>query len=266
MAEPAPGPGESPKPPMMKATAAEAPPKRILPTKLRPENFNGVSAAPPGKREPVTNDVVTEILPIAGDPETEKIPVVRTPVTEKIPVARDAMTERIPVAKDALTESIPVARTAPAKKAPASKKAAAKKVPGSKKVPPAKRVPGAKKVPAAKKAGVAKKARPRPTGAPTKRIRTAKESATEKISDISDAPTAVIPLMPYAPYGPGSMRANLDGSGPEGWTVKGRTDSRLFCTPEDPEYDETEAQVWFENEEFAARAFFTPWNKRVRKT
>jgi uncharacterized membrane protein ArfC len=97
-------------------------------------------------------------------------------------------------------------------------------------------------------------------------MRTAKESATERLSDSSDAPTAVIPLMPYAPYGPGSMRANLDGSGPEGWTVKGRTDSRLFCTPDDPEYDETEAQVWFENEEFAVRAFFTPWSKRVRKT
>jgi uncharacterized membrane protein ArfC len=259
ISEPSPGLGETRKPPMMKATTAEAPPKKILPSSLRLDKASGVSAVQPGRRKPVTNDAVTEILPIAGDPETEKIRVARDPMTEKIPVVRDAMTERIPVAKDALTESIPAARKAPAKKAPASKKAGAKKVPG------AKGVPGAKKVPAAKKAGAAKRARPRPTGAPTKRIRTAKESATEKISD-SDAPTAVIPLMPYAPYGPGSMRANLDGSGPEGWTVKGRTDSRLFCTPDDPEYDETEAQVWFENEEFAARAFFTPWSKRVRKT
>src|SRR6476469_8999600 len=116
LSEPAPAKGDTPTPPMMKATAAEAPPRKILPTRLIPENWDGVSTAPPGRRKPVTNDAVTEILTITGDPETEKIPVVR-----------DALTERIPVAKDALTESIPAARKAPAKKAPASKKAAAAK-------------------------------------------------------------------------------------------------------------------------------------------
>ena len=62
------------------------------------------------------------------------------------------------------------------------------------------------------------------------------------------------------------MRANPDGSGPEGWSVKGRTDSRLFYTPDDACYDDTEAQVWFQDEEFAARAFYTPWRKSARKT
>ncbi|MFV0495803.1 hypothetical protein [Mycobacterium sp.] len=66
------------------------------------------------------------------------------------------------------------------------------------------------------------------------------------------------PLMPYAPYGPGSMRAEPDGSGPEGWPVKGRTDSRLYYAPGDTDYDATEAQVWFENEELAIKAFFSP--------
>ena len=109
LAEPAPGPGETPDPPMMKATTAEAPPRKILPDRLKLETADGVPAALPGRRKPVAKDAVTEILPIAGDPETEQIPVVRYPVTEKTPVVRDAMTERIPVAKDALTESIPVA-------------------------------------------------------------------------------------------------------------------------------------------------------------
>jgi uncharacterized membrane protein ArfC len=62
------------------------------------------------------------------------------------------------------------------------------------------------------------------------------------------------------------MRANHDGSGPDGWVVKGRTDSRLFYTPDDPDYDEIVAQVWFQDEEFAARAFFTPWRKSSRKS
>ncbi|OBK24069.1 hypothetical protein A5634_04240 [Mycobacterium asiaticum] len=73
-------------------------------------------------------------------------------------------------------------------------------------------------------------------------------------------------MQPYAPFGPGSMRAEPDGSGPEGWIVKGRMDTRLFYTPGDANYDEIAAQVWFENEELAAKAFFTPWSKSARKT
>ena len=73
-----------------------------------------------------------------------------------------------------------------------------------------------------------------------------------------------MPLMPYAPYGPGSVRADPDGSGPDGWAVKGRTDSRLFYTPDDACYDDIDAQVWFQDPEFAARAFFTPWRKSAR--
>jgi uncharacterized membrane protein ArfC len=74
------------------------------------------------------------------------------------------------------------------------------------------------------------------------------------------------PLVPYAPFGSGSMRADPDGSGPEGWLVKGRIDSRLFYRAADPGYDEIEAQVWFENEEFAKKAFFTPGSKTAPDT
>ena len=71
--------------------------------------------------------------------------------------------------------------------------------------------------------------------------------------------------MPYAPFGPASPRATPDGGGPSGWLVKGRSDTRLYYTPDDPTYDSTVAQVWFKDEESAVRAYFTPWRKSTRK-
>jgi len=47
--------------------------------------------------------------------------------------------------------------------------------------------------------------------------------------------------------------------------VKGRTDTRLYYTPNDPTYDLTVAQVWFKDEQCAVRALFTPWCKSSRK-
>lgn len=193
---------------------------------------------PRPKPEPVMKAPATEAptnkLPAAtpkpkpkAGPAKKKA-VSKAPPRKRRPVSGDAATERIPVVKDHATEQIPVARKRPAKKA------------------------------AAKKA--------RPKGAPPRRRPIPKDAATEKIPVSSDAETIVLPLMPYAPYGPGSMRANLDGSGPEGWTIKGRMDSRLFYGPEDECYEDTEAQVWFQDEEFAARAFFTPWRNSTRKS
>ena len=78
-------------------------------------------------------------------------------------------------------------------------------------------------------------------------------------------PTTKIPVVPYAPYGPGSARAGAEGGGPAGWLVKGRSDTRLYYTPDDATYDRTVAQVWFKDEESAMRAYFTPWRKSSRK-
>ena len=72
--------------------------------------------------------------------------------------------------------------------------------------------------------------------------------------------------MPYSPYGPGSARATPEGGGPSGWLVKGRSDTRLYYTPDDPTYDATVAQVWFKDEESAARALFTPWRKSAKNS
>jgi hypothetical protein len=74
-----------------------------------------------------------------------------------------------------------------------------------------------------------------------------------------------MPTLPYAPFGPGSARATPDGGGPAGWPVKGRSDTRLYYTPEDPTYDATVAQVWFKDEKSAARALFTSWRKSSKR-
>jgi uncharacterized membrane protein ArfC len=100
---------------------------------------------------------------------------------------------------------------------------------------------------------------------PTTKISVAEETPTTKISVAEEAPTKKIPAVPYAPYGPGSARAAAEGAGPAGWLVKGRSDTRLYYTPDDATYNRTVAQVWFKDEESAMRAFFTPWRKSSRK-
>lgn len=233
-----PAPSPKPKPPVMKTTAAEAPTKKLPASTTGPAKKKAASDRPPTKRRPVAGDAVTERIPVAGE----------------------AATERIPVAGDAATQQIPVVKKTIAKKAvkkTVAKKGAVKKVPG-------KKVPGKKLVPrSGQQPGMVRKVRPKGPG--TRRIPGAKGAATEKLS-AGDLPTTLIPLIPYAPYGPGSMRADHDGSGPEGWPIKGRMDSRLFYGPDDPDYDDIVAQVWFEDEDLAARAFFTAWRKSSRKT
>ena len=100
---------------------------------------------------------------------------------------------------------------------------------------------------------------------PTTKTPVAMETPTTKIPVAEESPTTKIPVVPYAPYGPGSARAGAEGSGPAGWLVKGRSDTRLYYTPDDATYDRTVAQVWFQDEESAMRAYFTPWRKSSRK-
>lgn len=187
---------------------------------------------PRPKPEPVMKapaaEAPTKKTPAVRPAPAKKKAVSKAPPRKRRPVSGDAATERIAVVTDPATERIPAARKRPVKKA------------------------------AVKKA--------RPKGAPPRRRSLPKDAVTDKISVSSEAETIVLPLIPYAPYGPGSMRANLDGSGPEGWTIKGRMDSRLFYAPDDECYEDTEAQVWFQDKEFAARAFFTPWRNSTRKS
>jgi uncharacterized membrane protein ArfC len=101
---------------------------------------------------------------------------------------------------------------------------------------------------------------------PTTKISEAEEPPPTQTPAAEAPPTTQIPQWSYASYGPGSARAGADGSGPEGWLVKGRTDTRLYYTPDDPTYGPIVAQVWFQDEEAARRAFFTPWRASAKKS
>lgn len=65
-------------------------------------------------------------------------------------------------------------------------------------------------------------------------------------------------------YGPGSVEPAEDGSGPEGWEIKGNTGSMLFHTADSPSYDAVRAEVWFDSEESARNAGFAHWDRRRR--
>jgi uncharacterized membrane protein ArfC len=99
---------------------------------------------------------------------------------------------------------------------------------------------------------------------PTTKIPAAQEFPTTRISVGQESATTRIPVSPLAPYGPGSANSGPDGSGPPGWLVKGRMDTKLYYTPDDPTYDASVAQVWFIDEESAKRARFTPWRERSK--
>jgi hypothetical protein len=77
----------------------------------------------------------------------------------------------------------------------------------------------------------------------------------------SEAETTKIKAAADNPYGASSARAAADGSGPEGWLVKGNEDSMLYHAPDSPHYGETIAEVWFKDEESAEQGGFTPWHK-----
>jgi large subunit ribosomal protein L4 len=59
-----------------------------------------------------------------------------------------------------------------------------------------------------------------------------------------------------APHGPQSHAPLADGSQPEGFPVKGNTDSMLYHVPGSSFYARTEAEVWFASEEAAEAAGF----------
>lgn len=66
------------------------------------------------------------------------------------------------------------------------------------------------------------------------------------------------------PYGPGSVRvterARKTGWAPAGYTIKGDKDTGRFFTVDSPQYAEVEAEVWFADEQSAAKAGFLRWD------
>jgi hypothetical protein len=58
------------------------------------------------------------------------------------------------------------------------------------------------------------------------------------------------------PYGEGSAAPGPDGSGPEGYTVKGNAQSMIYHDETSEAYEETIAEVWFESAAHAEAAGF----------
>lgn len=60
------------------------------------------------------------------------------------------------------------------------------------------------------------------------------------------------------PYGDGSAAAAPDGSGPDGYTVKGDAETMTYFEETNPSYEEATASVWFESVAHAEAAGFRP--------
>jgi small subunit ribosomal protein S2 len=87
----------------------------------------------------------------------------------------------------------------------------------------------------------------------------ATEAPAAEAPGVVDAPaaeTAAAESSDDAPYGPDSAKANEDGSGPDGFEIKGNADSMKFHAPTSPWYDRTKAEVWFRTAEAAEAAGF----------
>jgi len=62
------------------------------------------------------------------------------------------------------------------------------------------------------------------------------------------------------PYGTGSIRVSARTAAPVGYTIKGDKDTGRYFTLDSPDYQAIEAEVWFANEESAAKAGFLRWD------
>jgi hypothetical protein len=72
--------------------------------------------------------------------------------------------------------------------------------------------------------------------------------------------------VPVGRYGEGSADAVAHQGPPDGFTIKGNTQSKLFHTPDSPYYGRTKPQVWFRTEADAERAGFTKYTRKPRKS
>jgi large subunit ribosomal protein L17 len=76
-------------------------------------------------------------------------------------------------------------------------------------------------------------------------------AAEAPVADVDEDPTAA------GPYGAGSAEPLEDGSGPEGFPIKGNADSMKYHTPEGQWFDATIAEVYFDTAASAEAAGFT---------
>jgi len=84
------------------------------------------------------------------------------------------------------------------------------------------------------------------------------------VEETTEAPAAEAPAADDAdaPYGADSAKAAEDGSGPEGFEIKGNGNSMKYHAPSSPWYDRTQAEVWFRTAEAAEAAGFANAEKK----
>lgn len=90
--------------------------------------------------------------------------------------------------------------------------------------------------------------------------------AAEAAADVvpGDATSLGGHLAADQPYGEGSAAAGADGSGPDGYTVKGSPDTMTYHDEDSPSYDDVKAGVWFVSSAHAEAAGFRPPRRNRR--
>ncbi|MFC0625013.1 sunset domain-containing protein [Kribbella deserti] len=83
----------------------------------------------------------------------------------------------------------------------------------------------------------------------------------------STTPPVEVETLPVPEKTPeaGSIETPVDGSAPDGYPIKGSTQSKLFHTAESPYYSRIKAAVWFRTEADAVAAGFTKYERRRKK-
>jgi hypothetical protein len=86
----------------------------------------------------------------------------------------------------------------------------------------------------------------------------ASETAASHVAATAEPAEPAGHLAADQPYGEGSAAPAADGSGPEGFTVKGNASSMVYHDETSPAFEETRAEVWFLSAAHAEAAGFRP--------
>lgn len=90
------------------------------------------------------------------------------------------------------------------------------------------------------------------------------EAVAKKAAAVVDTAEAnVDDVLERDPYGKGSIRVSRRSAAPTGYTVKGDKDTGRYFTLDSPEYDAIEAEVWFADEDSAAKSGFLRWDAKA---
>ena len=89
----------------------------------------------------------------------------------------------------------------------------------------------------------------------------ATSAAADQQAEATEAETVEAETPETPDYGPDSALAIEDGAAPEGFDIKGNTNSMKFHRPEGQWYEQTVAEVWFRSAEAAEAAGFAEAGK-----